>query len=75
MVVVRRLTRLDGPVVVGKVPRPAASVEHPQPAYVPDLKDGIHLMTAFRQIPNATIRKSFIAFVESLASELNDGRS
>ena len=29
---------------------------------VPDLKDGIHLMTAFRQIPNAAIRKSFIVF-------------
>jgi transcriptional regulator with XRE-family HTH domain len=37
---------------------------------VPDLKDGIHLMTAFRQIPSAAIRKSFIAFVESLAGEL-----
>jgi len=40
---------------------------------VPDLKDGIHLMTAFRQIPSAAIRKSFIAFVETLAGELNGG--
>jgi hypothetical protein len=30
-------------------------------------------MTAFRQIPNIAIRKSFIAFVESLAGELNPG--
>ncbi len=36
---------------------------------VPDLKDGIHLMTAFRQIPSIAIRKSFIAFVETLAGE------
>jgi len=41
---------------------------------VPDLKDGIHLMTAFRQIPNIAIRKSFIAFVESLAGELSGER-
>jgi len=41
---------------------------------VPELKDGIHLMTAFRQIPNVAIRKSFITFVESLAGELNPGR-
>jgi transcriptional regulator with XRE-family HTH domain len=40
---------------------------------VPDLKDGIHLMTAFRQIPNAAIRKSFIVLIETLASELKDG--
>ena len=40
---------------------------------VPDLKDGIHLMTAFRQIPSAAIRKSFISFVESLAGELTGG--
>ena len=40
---------------------------------VPDLKDVIHLMTAFRQIPSAAIRKSFIAFVETLAGELNGG--
>jgi transcriptional regulator with XRE-family HTH domain len=38
---------------------------------VPEMKDGIHLMTAFRQIPSSAIRKSFIAFIESLASELN----
>ena len=37
---------------------------------VPDLKDGIHLMTAFRQIPNVAVRKSFIVLVETLASEL-----
>jgi transcriptional regulator with XRE-family HTH domain len=42
---------------------------------VPDLKDGIHLMTAFRQIPSSAVRKSFITFVESLASELSSGRS
>src|SRR5215831_4062962 len=41
---------------------------------VPDLKDGIHLMTAFHQIPSVAIRKSFIAFVETLAGELNGGR-
>jgi transcriptional regulator with XRE-family HTH domain len=41
---------------------------------VPDLKDGIHLMTAFRQIPSGAIRKSFIAFVESLAGELGGER-
>jgi len=41
---------------------------------VPDLKDGIHLMTAFHQIPSAAIRKSFIVFVETLAGELNQGR-
>jgi transcriptional regulator with XRE-family HTH domain len=41
---------------------------------VPDLKDGIHLMTAFRQIPNVAVRKSFIVLVESLASELKSGR-
>jgi transcriptional regulator with XRE-family HTH domain len=42
---------------------------------VPDLKDGVHLMTAFRQIPNGAIRKSFIVLVETLASELkNDSR-
>ena len=38
---------------------------------VPDLKDGIHLMTAFRQISSTAVRRSFIAFVESLAGELN----
>jgi len=38
---------------------------------VPDLKDGIHLMTAFHQISSVAIRKSFIVFVETLASELN----
>lgn len=41
---------------------------------MPGMKDGIHLMTAFRQIPSSAIRKSFIAFVESLASELNTER-
>jgi hypothetical protein len=41
---------------------------------VPDLKDGIHLMTAFHQIPSIAIRKSFIAFVETLAGELNGHR-
>src|SRR5215470_7479707 len=39
---------------------------------VPELKDGIHLMTAFHQIPSVAIRKSFITFVEALAGELND---
>src|SRR3974377_1705740 len=42
---------------------------------VPDLKDGIHLMTAFPQIPSSAVRTSFIAFVESLAMELSAGRS
>jgi transcriptional regulator with XRE-family HTH domain len=42
---------------------------------VPDLKDGIHLMTAFRQIPSVAVRKSFIVLVETLASELkSNGR-
>src|SRR5712691_10747863 len=41
---------------------------------VPDLKDGIHLMTAFRQLPNVAVRKSFIALVESLARGLKHGR-
>ena len=40
---------------------------------VPEMKDGIHLMTAFRQIPNAAVRKSFIVLVETLASELKGG--
>lgn len=38
---------------------------------VPDLKDGIHLMTAFRRISSLAVRKSFIAFVESLAGEFS----
>jgi transcriptional regulator with XRE-family HTH domain len=38
---------------------------------VPELKDGIHLMTAFHKIPSGAIRKSFIAFVETLAGELD----
>jgi transcriptional regulator with XRE-family HTH domain len=41
---------------------------------VPDLKDGIHLMTAFRQIPSVAVRRSFIAFVESLAGQLSGER-
>jgi transcriptional regulator with XRE-family HTH domain len=40
---------------------------------VPDLKDGIHLMTAFRQIPSVAVRKSFIAFVETLAGQFSGG--
>ena len=39
---------------------------------VPDLKDGIHLMMAFRQISDSTLRKSFIAFIEALANNLNN---
>jgi len=39
---------------------------------VPDLKDGIHLMTAFRQIPSVAVRKSFIILVETLAGELKE---
>src|SRR5262249_15649251 len=41
---------------------------------VPELKDGIHLMTAFRQIPSVSVRKSFITLVETLAGELSGGR-
>src|SRR5262249_56737367 len=40
---------------------------------VPDLKDGILLMTAFPQIPRSAIRKSFFAFVEFLAAEFHCG--
>jgi hypothetical protein len=31
-------------------------------------------MTAFRQIPSVAVRRSFIAFVESLAGQLSGGR-
>src|SRR4030088_3227434 len=39
---------------------------------VPDLKDGIPLMTAFRQIASVAVRKSFIILVETLAGELKE---
>jgi transcriptional regulator with XRE-family HTH domain len=69
-------TALDVPIVFFFMDSTRASLELAVAEHfdVPDLKDGIHLMTAFRQIPNVAIRKSFIVLVESLASGFKDGR-
>jgi transcriptional regulator with XRE-family HTH domain len=68
-------TALDVPIIFFFMDSAHASLELAvaEQFDVPDLKDGIHLMTAFRQIPNAAVRKSFIVLVETLASELKGG--
>jgi transcriptional regulator with XRE-family HTH domain len=69
-------TALDVPIVYFFTNSTLASLELSVAEHfdVPDLKDGVHLMTAFRRLPSVAIRKSFIVLVESLAGEFKDGR-